>query len=133
MGSLAHPLTFRGRADKPPRQALIVLENPEIGAAVAELLCELDFVPWTAADAATALALSAEIAFDLTLTDIALAGQMDGLDLAQELRRQFADMGIILLVDPLNSSRTHIEGFITFRKPKPISGARYDSIRYRFQ
>lgn len=132
MGSLAHPLTFRVAAEKPPQRALIVMENPEIVAAVAELLCELDFVPWAAADAATALALSAELAFDLTLADIALTGQMDGLDLAQALRRQFADMGIILLVDPLNSSRTGIEDFIKFRKPKPKSGARYDPIRYRF-
>ncbi len=132
MGSLAHPLTFRVPAEKPPQRALIVMENPEIGAAVAELLCELDFVPWAAADVATALALSAEIAFDLTLADIALTGQMDGLDLAQELRRQFANMGIILLVDPLNNSRTGSEDFITFRKPKPKFGARYDPIRYRF-
>lgn len=130
MGSLAHPLTFHAAQKRPAQRALIVMDDVGVGAAVTDLLAELDYVTWAAADAATAFALAAEISFDLVLADIALTG--GALDLATELRRRYANTGIILLADPFDTFPEGIQDFIIFRKPRSKIGACYDPVRYRF-
>ncbi len=132
MGSLAHPRTFQTSATNPRKKALVVMEDAGIGAAVTDLLYELDYDAWAVTGASMALTLSAEIAFQLTLTDVALTGGMDGVNLAAELRGRHQDMGIIILVDPFDSIPEGIQEFVTFRKPRPKLGARYEPLRFRF-
>ena len=84
---------------RPARQAtvLIVEDEQDVRQFAAEALEELGYQVLVAADASTAKALLEHNAIDLLLSDIVMPGEMSGLDLAREARRQKKDLPILLM------------------------------------
>jgi PAS domain S-box-containing protein len=78
------------------RNVLLVEDNPEVASATAELLQRLGCDTAIERDAAAALTALAEGHFDFLLSDIVMAGTMNGLDLAREVRRQRPSLRIVL-------------------------------------
>lgn len=76
---------------------LIVEDDPILTLDLIELLEEWNYVVCgTAASAAAAMQLAARHRPDLALIDVGLRGEMDGVDLAVRLRRDFALPSIII-------------------------------------
>lgn len=132
MGHLTRPQILDDDQQEKPKHALVVMEDPKVGAAVTDLLHELGFTPWAAVDSMSALILCAEIDFELTLADISLAGDMAAIDFAVELRRRHEDMGFMFLADPADDFPEGIQEFVVVRKPKLRTGTRYDPIWRRY-
>lgn len=132
MGHLTRTQILDDDQQEKPKHALVVMEDPKVGAAVTDLLHELGFTPWAAVDSMSALILCAEIDFELTLADISLAGDMAAIDFAVELRRRHEDMGFMFLADPADDFPEGIQEFVVVRKPKLRTGTRYDPIWRRY-
>jgi CheY-like chemotaxis protein len=76
---------------------LIVEDDPILTLDLTELLEEWNYdVCGTATNAAAAMQLAARHRPDLALIDVGLRGEMDGIDLAVRLRRDFALPSIII-------------------------------------
>ena len=76
---------------------LIVEDDPILSLDLAEVLEELDYtVCGVAGNAAAAIKLAAQHKPELALVDVGLNGDMDGIDLAVRLRRDFAVPSIIV-------------------------------------
>jgi PAS domain S-box-containing protein len=76
---------------------LVVEDNPEVGEVTASLLQQLGHEAHIVNNAETALkAVREGLRPGLVLTDIVMAGQMDGIALARHLRAEFPDLPIIL-------------------------------------
>lgn len=76
---------------------LIVEDDALIASSIQEVLEELGFsVAGIASSGTEALSLASHEPTDLALVDIRLAGPMDGVDLAGELRRRFNVRSIFL-------------------------------------
>lgn len=103
--SLRLPLT-RATTDLRPRLILLVEDDLEIRETVREMLRELGHTVIEAEDAEEAMALAALPGIDLVLSDIRLAGQQTGLDLAEALRgRGLTAIGLMTSLPPANSLR----------------------------
>ena len=101
---------------------LVVEDNAEVGAFATASLAELGYLPVRAVDAEQALAELAKGAdcFDVVFSDVVMPG-MNGIDLAQEIRRRHADLPVILTSgysDVLAQNGTH--GFELLHKPYSI-------------
>jgi DNA-binding response OmpR family regulator len=68
-----------------------------VGLAAAEWLVELGFLVLVAADGSAAKKLLEQNTVDLLLSDIVMPGEMSGLDLARDARRQKKDLPILLM------------------------------------
>jgi signal transduction histidine kinase/CheY-like chemotaxis protein len=80
-----------------PATVLIVDDEQDVRQAAAESLEELGYQVLVAADASTAKILLQQNSIDLLLSDIVMPGEMSGLDLAREARRQNKDLPILLM------------------------------------
>jgi CheY-like chemotaxis protein len=88
-----------------PTAVLIVDDEPFIRMAAADTLSDAGMTPYEAADAGEALdMLSGHPEIALIVTDVNMPG-MDGVALAQRVRRLRPDLGIIL-----TSGRRHLTG-----------------------
>ena len=76
---------------------LVVEDNHDVGAFATQTLAELGYGTVWAPDAAEALAELDRNAdrFDVVFSDVVMPG-MDGIDLAQEIRRRHADLPVVL-------------------------------------
>ena len=128
MGHLTRLKIIEDEKQDLPKHALVVMKDPNVGAAVTDLLHEIGFTPWAAVDSLSALLMCAEIDFELTLADITLAGEMTAIDLAVELRRRHEDMGFMFLADPADEFPDGIHEFVVVRKPKRRTGTRYEPL-----
>ncbi len=96
---------------------LVVEDNPDVGEVTASMLEELGYQVQLAGDADTALAAIGKTAFDLVVSDIIMAGPMDGLALARAIRERKPGLPVLLvtgysqMVDMANAE------FIVMRKP----------------
>ncbi|MFL6547073.1 MAG: response regulator [Povalibacter sp.] len=76
---------------------LLVEDNEEVAALVTEMLDELGYEVTRAGSAQAALgALANDRAVDLVFSDIMMPGEMDGLDLAREIRNRRPNLPIVL-------------------------------------
>ena len=76
---------------------LLVEDDDAVAAGVGHLLGDLGYSHVRVASAAEALAmLERDREFDLVFSDMVMPGQMDGLGLAQEVRRRLPDMPVLL-------------------------------------
>jgi len=115
---------FRGVAPtdrSKPVSILIVEDEALVASYIEEVLAELGYrVAGVAASGPEALALAAEEQPSLALVDIRLTGPTDGIELACQLRREFALPVIFLsgLVDDQTSRRAEAAQPLGFlRKP----------------
>jgi PAS domain S-box-containing protein len=103
-------------------RVLVVEDNADVGAFATQTLEELGYVSVLATDAEAALAALAQDAtpFDVVFSDIVMPG-MNGIDLAQEIRRRHADLAVVL-----TSGYSHVlaqdgaHGFELLQKPYSI-------------
>jgi CheY-like chemotaxis protein len=98
---------------------LLVDDNEALADVTAVLLREHGALVQRAKDASEALRLvaAAQPRFDVVLTDVVMPGEMDGLGLAQTLRRQDPDLPVVLISG--YSPSASAEGFPFLRKPCP--------------
>jgi len=78
-------------------RVLLVEDDDGVASVVGEMLRELGYEPVRAASAAEALVvLDQQRPFDLVFSDMVMPGQMDGIGLAREIRRQRPGLPVVL-------------------------------------
>jgi DNA-binding response OmpR family regulator len=138
------------REDKPRPVVLVVDDEPIIADTVSLILSRSGFTVLTAYDARSALELAKIIPPELLISDITMAPDMDGVDLAIELVEAIPDCRILLfsaqvgtmdllakarqaghsftlLAKPLHPTKLleHARAFVNMRETAPVS-ARFD-------
>jgi signal transduction histidine kinase/CheY-like chemotaxis protein len=109
---------------RPARNAagavLLVEDDDEVAALVAEMLVQLGYDVMRAASGAAALgALANERHFDIVFSDIVMPGGMNGIDLAREVRARRPDLAVLLTSGQPGPGRrsAEAEGFRVLLKP----------------
>jgi signal transduction histidine kinase/CheY-like chemotaxis protein len=120
------PTEARGNATSDERstktgiraQTLLVDDNADVRATIAEYLRDVGFEVEEAQDAADALTRFGGRRFDVVVSDIIMPGRMNGIALAQELRRRQPDLPVILISGYSESTSDAIaEGWTVLAKP----------------
>jgi PAS domain S-box-containing protein len=120
------------RESQPPlrseRQAdhivLLVEDNVDVAAANAEMLMQLGYRVVHARSAEAALQTAAEAPADLVVSDIALIGAMDGLALADAVRRRWPHLPVLLITAYGRIADTAARRYPILRKPFDIGALR---------
>ena len=76
---------------------LLVEDDPALNDLVSQMLQELGAIVVRATSAGHALQAASDTAFDLVLSDMVMPGEMDGLDLARELRKLYGGVPVVLM------------------------------------
>jgi PAS domain S-box-containing protein len=120
------PLTNQGLAEGSPLQGsetvLVVEDNSEVEEVVGELLEQLGYrvLFVQSADAALRL-LSSRERVDLLFTDIVMPGELDGMALARQVKREYPDVAVLLTTGYAKAANDREAGFSVLRKPYQIS------------
>jgi CheY-like chemotaxis protein len=103
---------------------LLVEDDAEVAALTREMLRELGFVVIHAASAAAALgALANGRVVDVVLSDVMMPGEMNGLQLAREIRRRHPKLPVVLTTGFLEAVRDMDgEEFPLLPKPYTLEG-----------
>jgi PAS domain S-box-containing protein len=96
---------------------LLVEDNTEVAGATTALIEQIGYAVSTAGDAQAALDALARHSFDLVITDIVMAGAMDGIALARAVRQQYPGVPVILVTGYSDAAGTAEKEFIVLRKP----------------
>jgi signal transduction histidine kinase/ActR/RegA family two-component response regulator len=98
---------------------LVVDDHPDVREATALLLQEAGYAVRSAEDAQSALALlQGGLRPDVLLSDIVMAGGMDGVSLGREMRQRFPGVRVVLATGYSNAAdRAQSEGFVVLQKP----------------
>ncbi|MBV8189095.1 MAG: response regulator [Alphaproteobacteria bacterium] len=102
------------------RHILLVEDDEQVASLVSDMLEQLGHDVLRASSAAAALGVVADgRQIDLVFSDIMMAGEMDGLGLAHELRRRFPDLPVLLTSGYADAARGVIEAgrFQVLAKP----------------
>lgn len=101
--------------------ALLVEDNPEVAKVTEQMIEQLGYRVQRAGGAKEALELAETAPFDLVVSDVVMAGSMDGVGLSRALRARRPDLPVVL-VTGFASSVTEAEvEFSVLRKPFEIS------------
>jgi CheY-like chemotaxis protein/anti-sigma regulatory factor (Ser/Thr protein kinase) len=99
-------------------RVLLVEDDPALNDLVSQMLQELGSIVTRANSAASALAAAAEATVDLVLSDMVMPGDMDGLDLARELRKRDGEVPVVLMTGYSTAAGLATdEGFTVLKKP----------------
>jgi CheY-like chemotaxis protein len=98
-------------------RVLLVEDNPDVAEVSCELLSQLGYEVHAASDPARALDILAGNQIDLVVSDIVMAGPMDGLGLARAIRERDPDLPIILVTGYADSAARAAAEFTVLRKP----------------
>jgi PAS domain S-box-containing protein len=101
--------------------ALVVEDNPEVAKVTEQMVRQLGYRVQRAESAATALELAGHMRFQLVISDIVMAGSMDGVGLARALRQQHPDLPIVLVTGYSSSATAAEFEFAMLRKPFELS------------
>jgi PAS domain S-box-containing protein len=97
---------------------LVVEDNPEVASISAELLSQLGYVVRVAGNAEAALQILAEDGpVDVVISDIVMAGAMDGLALARHLHEVHPDLPVLLVSGYSKAAEAGRQEFPLLRKP----------------
>ena len=96
---------------------LLVEDNPEVAEVSAAMLDQLGYQVCVVGDAEAALNALASREFDLVITDVIMAGQMDGLALARTIRERRPELPVLLVTGYSQAADEASEEFILIRKP----------------
>jgi PAS domain S-box-containing protein len=96
---------------------LLVEDNPDVREVTVALLEQLGYQAQAVGNAEAALAAIGQHGFDLMVSDIVMAGVMDGLALAREVRRRNPDLPIVLVTGYSDSAAAAQREFTVLRKP----------------
>ena len=112
-------------------KVLLVEDNPEVADVTVELLVQMGCETEKVGDAAAALEAVEGGEFDLILSDIVMAGPMNGLDLARAIRKKHPDLLVVLATGYSEAAGPAAAEFMVLRKPynaadldQAIAGAR---------
>jgi CheY-like chemotaxis protein len=110
---------------------LLVEDNPEVAAASVAMMEEMGYAVLTAGDAPQALELIKQQKPELVVSDIVMAGPINGLALAREIRKTHPEMPILLVTGYSEALGEANAEFPVLRKPyqltelsKALAGAR---------
>jgi CheY-like chemotaxis protein len=101
--------------------ALLVEDNPDVAEATAHMIEQLGYRVQPADSAAAALELADRLSFQLVVSDIVMAGAIDGLGLARALRQRQPHLPIVLATGYSASVTAAQAEFTVLRKPYQIS------------
>jgi CheY-like chemotaxis protein len=101
-------------------KVLLVEDNPEVAEVTTELLSRMGCEAETVYDAVAALKALDKGHFDLVLSDIVMAGSMDGVDLARVIRKQHPALRIVLASGYSDAAAKAAEEFTVLRKPYQV-------------
>jgi PAS domain S-box-containing protein len=100
---------------------LLVEDNPDVAEASAVLLEQLGYEVHRAGDAETALREVEERELDLVVSDIVMAGAMDGLGLARAIRQRHPTLPVLLVTGYSNAVASAETEFTVLRKPYELA------------
>jgi PAS domain S-box-containing protein len=101
--------------------ALLVEDNPEVAKVTEQMIEQLGYRVQRAGGAKEALELAEQAPFDLVISDIVMAGPMDGVGLARALRQRQPDVPVVLVTGFASSVTEAKLEFSVLRKPFEIS------------
>ena len=101
--------------------ALLVEDNPDVAEISAQMLEELGYQVHAVDSASAALDLFDRMPFQLVVSDIVMAGAMDGIALARALRQRRPDLPIVLVTGYSGSAAAAGTEFTVLRKPYQLS------------
>jgi CheY-like chemotaxis protein len=96
---------------------LLVEDNPDVAEVSAMLLQQLGYEVTTVADGAAAMAVLAQRKFGAVISDIVMAGAMNGLDLARAIRKRDAHLPVLLVTGFSTVAEEAAGEFPVLRKP----------------
>jgi two-component system NtrC family sensor kinase len=107
--------------DASVRRILVVEDNQEVAAITADIIRALGYevVHVDRARQALDILTNAKTAFQLLITDVVMPDGMDGLQLAQQVRRELPSLSIILISGYNEAGPAEASGFRMLRKPLP--------------
>ncbi|HJT07160.1 MAG TPA: PAS domain S-box protein [Stellaceae bacterium] len=100
---------------------LVVEDNPEVADVTVAMLEELGYSVCAARDATAALDLIERQTFDLVISDIIMAGPMDGVALAHAIRGRMPSLPVLLVTGYSPAAGGRDAEFATLRKPFQIA------------
>jgi PAS domain S-box-containing protein len=117
-GQPAAPEALRQDQPQAKAQVLLVEDNPEVADVAVMLMEQLGHKVQVATSAAAALqALQEGDPPDVVFSDVVMAGDMDGLDLAHILRERHPNLPVILATGYSQAAERSIGNFPLLRKP----------------
>jgi CheY-like chemotaxis protein len=102
-------------------KVLLVEDNPEVAEVTKELLVHMGCETETAGDATVALETLDDGEFNLVLSDIVMAGPMDGLSLARAIRKRHPDLLVVLATGYSEAAAQATAEFTVLRKPYNVA------------
>ena len=96
---------------------LLVEDNPDVKEVTVSLLEQLGYHVQVAESADATLDMLEKHAFDVLVSDIVMAGPMDGLQLARKVRERHRKLPIVLVTGYSQRAATAEPDFIVVRKP----------------
>jgi PAS domain S-box-containing protein len=102
-------------------RVLLVEDNPEVARASQLMLEQLGYLVTLVSDGAAALAAVEAERFDLVMTDIVMAGPVDGLGVARALRLHRPDLPVLLVTGYSDAASRVVGEFTVLRKPFPMA------------
>lgn len=106
--------------------ALLVEDNHDVAEVAAEYLRQLGYRVRNVANAQAAVAaLRLDADVDLVFSDILMPGGMNGLDLAQEIRKRYPEIPVLLATGYSASAKDAVRhGVVVLQKPYDLEGLR---------
>jgi PAS domain S-box-containing protein len=101
--------------------ALLVEDNPEVAKVTEQMVAHLGYRVQRATSAAAALELAERMPFQLVVSDIVMAGSVDGAGLARTVRERWPDLPIVLVTGYSGSAAAAELDFTVLRKPFELS------------
>jgi len=111
--------------------ALLVEDNPEVLRVSKMLLEQLGYRVAAVTGPEAALEAVDAARFDLVLSDIVMAGSMNGLDLARTIRKRRPDVPVILATGYSKAAEEAAAEFTVLRKPYDLAGLSRASAKLR--
>jgi PAS domain S-box-containing protein len=113
-----NPERATGEPDAPGGGTVLLVEdNPDVATVTLELLKQLGYRAHIAADAKAALEILEQQKFDLVISDIVMAGPIDGLGLARTIRKRDPELPVVLVTGYAESATRAAAEFPVLRKP----------------
>jgi CheY-like chemotaxis protein len=98
-------------------RVLLVEDNPDVARASQLMLEQLGYSVTQVSDGAAALATVEAERFDLVMSDIVMAGRIDGLGVARALRQRKPDLPVLLVTGYSDAASRAVGEFTVLRKP----------------
>ena len=98
-------------------RVLLVEDNPEVAEVTADMLRELGYTVEVATNGEAALAAMERQAFDLVISDIVMAGPIDGVALARRIRADKPGLPVLLVTGYSQLAPDAAADFTVMRKP----------------